>query len=128
MVNRTSGNDRTQLTLNQSLSRLLLWSVMLFALLASFPTQAAKFELMEATISEINTAFKNRNLTSERLVKMYLERIEAYDRKGPAIRSMITVNPNAIKEAKALDNERSKKGPRSILHGIPVIIKDNYDP
>ena len=104
----------------------LLWGVLL-ALSLSFPAHAAKFELMEATISEINAAYENRSLTAERLVKMYLDRIEAYDKKGPEIRAMITVNPNALKDARALDKERQKKGPRSLLHGIPVIIKDNYD-
>ncbi|MDX1823792.1 MAG: amidase family protein [Thiohalomonadales bacterium] len=104
----------------------LLWGVLL-ALSLSFSAQAAKFELMEATISEINAAYENRSLTAERLVQMYLDRIAAYDKKGPEIRAMITVNPNALKEARALDKERQKKGPRSLLHGIPVIIKDNYD-
>jgi amidase len=82
---------------------------------------------MEATISDINAAFKDGSLTSERLVKMYLNRIEAYDKKGPEIRAMISINPNAVKDAKVLDKERSKTGPRSVLHGIPIIIKDNYD-
>lgn len=57
---------------------------------------------MEATISEINTAYKKGELTAERLVQLYLDRIEAYDKKGPEIRAMITVNPNALKEARAL--------------------------
>jgi len=82
---------------------------------------------MEATISEINAAYEDGSLTAERLVKLYLDRIEAYDRHGPEIRALITLNPNARKEAKALDKERRKQGPRSLLHGIPIIIKDNYD-
>ena len=107
--------------------KLLFSCLLLFITLASIPGQAAKFELMEATINDINTAFQDGSLTSEKLVKMYLDRIEAYDRKGPEIRAMITINPNAIENARALDKERRKSGPRSVLHGIPVIIKDNYD-
>jgi len=71
-------------------------------------------------------------LTVERLpqsnwYKLYLDRIEAYDRQGPEISAIITLNPNAIEEARTLDKERRKDGPRSLLHGIPVLIRDNYD-
>jgi len=105
----------------------LLLGALIFLASASIASHAAEFKLMEATISDINAAFKDGGLTSERLVKMYLDRIEAYDKKGPEIRAMISINPNAMKDAKALDKERSQTGPRSILHGIPIIIKDNYD-
>ena len=105
----------------------LLWGAIIFLASASIASHASEFKLMEATISDINAAFKDGSLTSERLVKMYLDRIEAYDKKGPEIRAMISINPNAIKDAKVLDKERSKTGPRSVLHGIPIIIKDNYD-
>ena len=107
--------------------KFLVWAVIIIALMVSLPVQAANFELMEATISDIDTAFKDGSLTSEQLVKMYLERIKTYDQKGPEIRAMITLNPNALENAKALDIERRKQGPRSLIHGIPVIIKDNYD-
>ena len=66
-------------------------------------------------------------LTSERLVQMFLARIEAYDRQGPSLRSVITVNPKALETARALDAERKTKGPRSPLHGIPIVVKDNID-
>ncbi|MEA1948047.1 MAG: amidase family protein, partial [Thermodesulfobacteriota bacterium] len=99
----------------------------MLAVLAISPAHAARFELMEATISEINAAYEDGSLTAKRLVKLYLDRIEAYDRHGPEIRALITLNPNALEEAKALDKERRKQGPRSLLHGIPIIIKDNYD-
>jgi amidase len=107
--------------------RLLIWAVFFLTACAALPPQAAKFELMEATIGEINAAFEDGSLTSERLTERYLDRIKAYDQKGPEIRAMITINPNAVKDAKALDQERKKQGPRSLIHGIPVIIKDNYD-
>jgi len=104
-----------------------VWAAVVITLAISFPVEAAKFQLMEATISDINKAFDSGKLTSERLTKMYLDRIKAYDQKGPEIRAMITINPNALKDARALDKERRKQGPRSLIHGIPVIIKDNYD-
>jgi amidase len=94
---------------------------------SSFPIQATGFELVEATIGEIRAAYEDRSLTAERLVKQYLDRIENYDRQGPKIKAMITLNPSAVEEAKALDKERLERGPRSFLHGIPIIIKDNYD-
>jgi len=105
----------------------LLLGAVIFLASASTASHATEFKLMEATISDINAAFKDGSLTSEQLVKMYLDRIDAYDKKGPEIRAMININSNAVKDAKALDKERSKTGPRSVLHGIPVIIKDNYD-
>lgn len=84
-------------------------------------------DLDVATIADINAALARGTLTSERLVQMFLARIEAYDRKGPKLRSIIAVNPTALELARALDMERKAKGPRSSLHGIPVIIKDNID-
>ncbi|HEY4212183.1 MAG TPA: amidase family protein [Steroidobacteraceae bacterium] len=84
-------------------------------------------DLSNATIAQIDAAFAKGTLTSESLVKMYLKRIEAYDKHGPGINAVITLNPKALETAKALDAERKKKGPRSPIHGIPVILKDNYD-
>jgi amidase len=92
------------------------------------PVSARKtLDLDAATIADLNAAFKTGTLTSEKLVQLCLARIEAYDRKGPMLRGMITVNPKALETARALDAERKNKGPRSPLHGIPVLLKDNYD-
>lgn len=88
---------------------------------------AATFELEKAGIAEIQAAVDAGALTYEKLVKLYLARIEAYDQKGPAINSIITVNPKALEEARALDAEFKAKGRRSPLHGIPVLVKDNFD-
>src|SRR5688572_1869272 len=66
-------------------------------------------------------------LSSEKLVQLYLNRIEAYDKSGPKINAVITLNPNALAEARALDAERKAKGPRSQLHGVPVVFKDLVD-
>jgi len=100
--------------------------VALFVLSAK-PAQSATFNLQEASVSSINRAFDAGALTSEELVQLYFNRIEAYDDAGPALNSLITVNPNALQTAAALDLERQATGPRSILHGIPVILKDNFD-
>ncbi len=88
---------------------------------------AATFELATANVADINAAFDAGALSSEKLVSLYLARIAAYDKQGPALNSIITLNPNALAEAKALDKERKAKGPRSPLHGVPVILKDNYN-
>ncbi|PSN18224.1 amidase [filamentous cyanobacterium CCP5] len=88
---------------------------------------AATFRLQDATISDINKAFDAGALTSEQLVGLYLNRIDAYDNTGPAINSVITTNSEALEIAKALDIERQTTGPRSPLHGIPILFKDNYD-
>jgi amidase len=85
------------------------------------------FDLQTATIADINAAIDAGALTSEKLVQLYLARIEAYDKKGPKINSVITMNPRALEEARALDAERKTKGRRSPLHGIPIVIKDLID-
>jgi amidase len=85
------------------------------------------FRLEEATIAEIQEAVTAGALSSEKLVELYLARIAAYDRAGPRLNSIIYINPNAKVEAAALDKERAEKGPRSPLHGIPVLLKDNID-
>ena len=87
----------------------------------------SNFRLEDATIAEIQEALVAGALSSEKLVELYLARIAAYDRAGPRLNSIITINPNAKAEAAALDKERAEKGPRSPLHGIPVLLKDNID-
>ncbi|MGC4071492.1 MAG: amidase family protein [Nibricoccus sp.] len=89
--------------------------------------RAANFDLQTATIEDINKAFDAGALTSEKLVSLYLARIDAYDKKGPNINSVITLNAKALETARALDAERKAKGPRSKLHGIPVVLKDLFD-
>ena len=89
--------------------------------------QAAPVELTQASIADLEKAMDKGQLTSEKLTQLYLARIKAYDKQGPAINAVITLNPNALKTARALDAERKAKGPRGPLHGIPVILKDNYN-
>ena len=83
------------------------------------------FELEEATIAELQAAMKSGRETAVSLVKKYLKRIEEFDRRGPALRAVLEVNPDALAIARALDQERKARGPRGPLHGIPVLIKDN---
>nr|WP_294136279.1 amidase [Pseudohongiella sp.] len=66
-------------------------------------------------------------LNSVQLVDSYLARIEAYDQQGPQLNAILRLNDNAREQARALDAERQRSGPRSLLHGIPVVIKDNYN-
>src|SRR5262245_31928000 len=66
-------------------------------------------ELDEATVAQINTAFDAGSLTAEQLVKMCLSRIEAYDKQGPSVRALLTVNPRAVETARQLDVERRTK-------------------
>ena len=81
-------------------------------------------ELVEVTISELQSKMKAGQLTSRRLVEMYLERIKQVDTKT---RAVLEINPDALAIADQLDKERKKGKVRSMLHGIPVLIKDNID-
>lgn len=85
------------------------------------------FNPVEASIEDLQIALGSGRLTSEELVEMYLERIQKYDYQGPKLNSIININTKAADVAKELDAERKTKGPRSPLHGIPIIVKDNFD-
>lgn len=86
------------------------------------------FILEEATVARIHAAFAGGALTATQLVRAYLARIEAYDRHGPQLRALLTVHPRALEHAARLDEEYAR-GKRLLgpLHGIPVILKDNFD-
>lgn len=84
-------------------------------------------ELIDVTISDLRQGLESGEFTSRGLVEKYLARINALDRDGPQLRSVIESNPDAIDIADQLDQERRSKGPRGPLHGIPVLIKDNID-
>lgn len=86
-----------------------------------------EFRLEEATIASMQEAMENGDLTSRQLTELYLARIEAFDRQGPAINSVLEINPEALSIAESLDEERKQRGPRGPLHGIPVLLKDNID-
>ena len=86
------------------------------------------FRLEEATIEDIHVAFRSGELTCRRLVELYLARIEAYDKNGPELNAIITVNPKVLDEADELDSSFGREsgfvGP---LHGIPVLVKDQAE-
>lgn len=88
---------------------------------------AGTIPLDEASIADLNAAFRAGSLTSEQLVQLFLARIDRYDKRGPALRAIISLNPKALETARQLDAERKTKGARSALHGIPIIVKDNID-
>lgn len=87
----------------------------------------ASFNLVEATIDDIHAAYQSGQLTCRQLVQMYLDRIEAFDKKGPAINAIITVNSEALKEADRLDAAFKASSAVAPLHGIPLIVKDQAD-
>jgi Asp-tRNA(Asn)/Glu-tRNA(Gln) amidotransferase A subunit family amidase len=88
---------------------------------------ARTFDLATASIADINDAFHAGALTSERLTRLYLARIAAYDTAGPKLNAVLRINPKAEEHARALDVERRTKGSRGLLHGIPVLLKANID-
>jgi amidase len=92
---------------------------------ASAAATAPDFPLAEVTLAELQAGMAAGKYTARSLVESYLARIEALDRKGPALRSVIATNPEALAIADALDAERRARGPRGPLHGIPVLLKDN---
>src|SRR5947208_16005107 len=99
--------------------------VSFFALFAQAPP--ASFPLEEATVAQLQEWMTSGRYTSRQITDLYLKRIEAIDGRGPELRSVIEINPDAAAIADALDAERRTRGPRGPLHGIPVLIKDNID-
>ena len=85
------------------------------------------FELDELSVAELQSGMASGKYTAQSLAKKYLERIDEIDKHGPAINSVIELNPDALSIAAELDKERKAKGARGPLHGIPVLIKDNID-
>jgi Asp-tRNA(Asn)/Glu-tRNA(Gln) amidotransferase A subunit family amidase len=85
------------------------------------------YEVYEQSIVDLQAAMTAGRVTSRGLVESYLARIQAYDQAGPRLNAIVMVNPRAREEADALDRERADKKVRGPLHGVPVLIKDNYD-
>ncbi|WP_396221449.1 amidase family protein, partial [Gemmatimonas sp.] len=88
---------------------------------------SAPMEITEASVTDVQAALTAGRISSVQLVRQYLARIAAYDHAGPELNSLIRINPKASAEAAALDAERKAGKVRGPMHGIPVIIKDNYD-
>ena len=98
-----------------------LWSI------ASAAQSAPAFDVTEKSILELQSAQSAGQTTSRKLLEAYLARIAAYDQAGPKLNTIVTLNPKALAQADALDQERKTKGPRGPLHGIPILVKDNFE-
>jgi amidase len=85
------------------------------------------FHLLEATIDDVQAAFQAKQLTCRALVELYLRRIDAYDKVGPSLNAVQTVNPNALREADRLDAAFRSNGPTGPLHCIPTLVKDQVE-
>jgi amidase len=85
------------------------------------------FRVVEATIADIHAAYRDGSLTARQLVQIYLDRIDAYDKQGPSINSVISLNPKALEEADRLDAALKSSGFVGPLHGIAVLMKDQAD-
>jgi amidase len=93
----------------------------------AFQSTAEGFDLEDVTIQALLDDQQSGRRTARQIAGQYLARIQALDRAGPMLQSVIEINPDALAIAEALDTERRNKGPRGPLHGIPVLIKDNID-
>ena len=92
-----------------------------------FAPPADPFELSEITVAQLADGMKSGKYTARQLTQMYLQRIDAMDKRGAMVNSVIEVNPEAESIADGLDRENKARGPRGPLHGVPVLIKDNID-
>jgi Asp-tRNA(Asn)/Glu-tRNA(Gln) amidotransferase A subunit family amidase len=88
---------------------------------------AQPFDVAEASIAQLQEAMRAGRVTSRQLVEAHLARIAAYDRSGPRLNAMSVLNPQALAAADALDRERAAGRVRGPLHGVPVVVKDNFE-
>ena len=88
---------------------------------------AAEFDIVETSIADVHAAMRQERVTARELVERSLARIAAYDKDGPALNAIITINPRALERAAELDRAFAERGLTGPLHGIPVVVKDNYD-
>ncbi len=88
-------------------------------------SEVSGFELEEVTIAELGSRMASGERTSAEITRLYLDRIEALDRRGPTLRSVIETNPDALEIAEGLDAERAAGNVRGPLHGVPILLKDN---
>jgi amidase len=88
---------------------------------------AKPFSVFEKSIAELQAAMTTGGLTSEDITREYLSRLSIYDRSGPTFRSVLSINPRAIADARARDAERAAGRVRSPFHGVPIVLKDNID-
>ncbi len=89
--------------------------------------QPPRFALEEATIAQVQAAFRDGSLTCRGLAEQYIRRIEAYDKNGPQLNAIVLINPEALKTADDLDRRFKQSGPVGPMHCVPVLVKDNYE-
>jgi Asp-tRNA(Asn)/Glu-tRNA(Gln) amidotransferase A subunit family amidase len=98
--------------------------------MAQAPRPAATapgFHLLEATIDDIHSALQSKRITCRELVNLYIKRIEAYDKEGPQLNAVQTINPRALQDAERLDAAYASSGPVGSLHCIPILLKDQVE-
>ncbi len=105
----------------------LVAGLFVLSLLFACTTENEEGDYREYDIEKLQSLMQQGELSSRQLTQYYLDRIEAIDRSGPELNSIIEVNPQAIGIAAALDAERQSTGPRGPMHGIPVVLKANID-
>ena len=99
----------------------------LAAIAATRVDAAESFQIEEATVASIQQGLRDKSLTCHALVQAYLDRIAAYDHKGPSLNVILALNPNALAEADRRDADYARSGPVGPLHCIPLVLKDNYN-
>jgi amidase len=112
------------------INRMHIAMLILFIVLAAHSQNTkppARFQVVEATIDDIHAAMKAGRLTARALVQSYLDRIDAFDKRGPMLNCVITINSGALEEADMLDAAFKRTGMTGPLHGIPVLVKDEID-
>ena len=100
--------------------------MLLVTLLVTFETRSEE-PFLETSIEALQDLLESNETNSVELVKWYQSRIQKYDQKGPKLNSIQHLNKQALSQAKQLDMERESSGARSLLHGIPILVKDNYE-
>lgn len=115
--------------MNFSLPRMLVASLLVsnFAGSAKAVAQEPPYSVEEKSVAQLQADLHSGRVTAEELVRLYLARIQAIDASGPALRSVIALNPHALDDARRSDAERKAGKVRGPLHGIPVLIKDNIE-
>jgi Asp-tRNA(Asn)/Glu-tRNA(Gln) amidotransferase A subunit family amidase len=102
-------------------------ALMAMATSATARLRAAGYDACEKTIAQLQADMGAGRTTSAELVQFYLSRIAAYDQAGPRLNAVIALNPRAMDQGRALDDERRQRRARGPLHGIPLLVKDNFD-
>jgi len=102
-------------------------ALLLFTAALAQAQRPTTFDVVEATIAQVHDAMRAKTLTCRELVAQYLKRIDAFDKNGPAINSIVVVNAEAIQQAEDLDRRFAQSGLTGPLHCVPVIVKDNFE-